>query len=127
MRTAFAGGVSSLEDSVEEAAMTSFCMESCRGFGLLNGGASTSVGGVDQLQTLQDALLSEGLDVGIAPATQRFAFAGANETTAGSQCVLAPSCRPAEVDPDPRHRKTVAYIARRRRARIPGSSDRLQP
>ena len=73
---------------MENADMTSFCMESCRGVGLLDGGASTSVGGVDQLQTLQDASLSEGLDVGVAPATRRFAFAGGDEATAGSQCVL---------------------------------------
>ena len=88
MGTAFVGSVSSQEESVADADMTSFCMESCRGFGLLDGGASTSVGGVDQLQTLQDALLSEGLDVGVAPATRRFAFAGGDEATAGSQCVL---------------------------------------
>ena len=65
------------EDAVEDE-FSGFSMDSCRGLGLLDGGASTSVGGVSQLQVIQDALDQEAADV--YPRRKHFQFAGGDET-----------------------------------------------
>ena len=65
-----------------------FDMHLVQGLGLLDGGATRTVGGCAQLQPLVDQALEEGKDVGMAASAMKFTFAGGEEDLSKSTVML---------------------------------------
>ena len=77
------------EPSANTDDLIGFNLVTCEGFGLLDGGASVSVGGVNHLQVIQDRLTETGTALEVKERSRRFAFAGGDETTGHTQCEFA--------------------------------------
>jgi hypothetical protein len=75
-------------NQAEPEDLVGFNLVTCEGFGLLDGGASVSVGGVNHLQVIQDHLTATGTSLEVREQSRRFAFAGGDETTGHTQCEL---------------------------------------
>ena len=57
-------------------AAVAFSMDMCRGYGILDGGATKSVGSVNEVQELADRALTNSLEVSIEDSRTGFSFAG---------------------------------------------------
>jgi hypothetical protein len=76
-------------EDLTDANFVAFNASECIGYGLLDGGASRSVGGVDQLEAIQDALLETGKDVTVDSQAQLgFSFAGGDRADAPARVAL---------------------------------------
>ena len=75
-------------DSEELAA---FNLETCEGKGILDGGASKSVGGIEILDRLQDAYNRVCQEFDVLQSNVGFTFAGGEQAGAASTAVLHPS------------------------------------
>ena len=79
-----------LEDRVEQIdEMLAFNMEACKGYGVLDGGATRSAGGVEQLTYLQEMYVSQrATDFEVGDSNVEFTFADGEREPAGSLVTL---------------------------------------
>eukprot|EP00972_Heterocapsa_arctica_P031760 4680513-Heterocapsa_arctica.AAC.1 len=75
-------------EGIDDCDLVGFDMATCEGFGVLDGGASVSVGGVTHLQVIQDAMQLHGSSVEVRESARRFASAGGDEATGRTQIDL---------------------------------------
>ena len=74
------------EDTFEDPEHLCFNMERMKGLGILDGGATKTAGGIDQLEYLQQQYMEKkGQDVTVNPSTVEFTFAGGEREPAGSE------------------------------------------
>ena len=71
-------------------ALTAFNFESCMNKGILDGGASRSVGGFEILDKLQELYNLCGKELEVSNSTVGFTFAGGEQASATSSCIIRP-------------------------------------
>ena len=76
-------------DEPEDDEVIAFNLEATRGKGILDGGATRSAGGIEQLEPLQQAYTAKGgAGFEIEPSTVEFTFADGERSQAGSRVVI---------------------------------------
>jgi len=76
-------------EEFEDDEVIAFNLEATRGKGILDGGATRSAGGIDQLEPLQQEYIADGgVGLEIEPSAVEFTFADGERSQAGSRVLI---------------------------------------